>query len=284
MRIRNSLAGGPVVISVSLLLLCFASNIQAQQRFGYVLDVKGDWNSNQTGKVSKGAAVNVGSVISAGNPSDASSYIVIADHNGNIVERRNCANSGECSSAIRLPAAASSNQGVVSRLLGAAMALVSSEPAKYATFVSRGSDLKEAVIKLNEQKLDLSPVFKNMPADKYLVRFEKIDKDGSSAPALKPFPFTWDARKPEPLVARDLGPGLYRVSVLEVSLLETDGGSEPSGNEAWVLVSTPTTYTKAAPSFDAALNVTKQWGTSVKQNAVRQFLRASLQFITTQTK
>ena len=280
MRIRNSLAGGSVV---TLLLLCFASNTQAQQRFGYVLDVKGDWNMNQM-KISKGSAVNVGSVISASNPSDAGSYIVIADHNGNIVERRNCGNSGECSKAIQLPAVASSNQGVVSRLLGAAMALVSSEPAKYAAFVSRGSDLKEAVIQLNEQKLDMSPVFKNMQGDKYLVRFEKIDKDRSSAHALKPFPFTWDPRKPQPLVARDLGPGLYRVSVLEVSLLEPDAGSGPSGNEAWVLVSTPTTYPKAAPSFDAALGVTKQWGTNVKQNSVRQFLRASLEFITTQTK
>ncbi len=280
MRTRKSWFVTSVV--VSLLLLCSASSIQAQQRFGYVLDVKGDWNVSGGGRLSKGQSLNVGSVIRSGNPSDTSSYVVVADHNGNIVERRSCSNNGECAREIRLPAAAGSNQGVLSRLMGAAMALVSSEPAKYATFVSRGSDLTEAVIKLNEQKLDLSPVFKNMQGDKYLVRFEKIEKNKSAAPAMKPFPFTWDAKKPEPLVARDLAPGLYRVSVLEVSLLEPDSGSEPSGNEAWVLVSTPTSYTKAAPSFDAALSVTKQWGTSVKQNAVRQFLRASLEFITTQ--
>jgi hypothetical protein len=265
-----------------MFLLC-AVGIQAQQTFGYVLDLRGEWILNGGSRLSKGSSLSVGGVITAANPSDGNSYIVIANRSGNIFERRNCGN-GECNNAIRLPRAIEVQQSLASRVVGAAMALLSGEPGKYASFVSRGTELQEAVVKLNDRKVDLSPVFKNMQGDKYLVRFEKIGKDKKAvAGPLKPLPFTWDAKKPEPLAAGELSPGLYRVSLLDVSLLEPDGTNESTGNEAWVLITTPTGYAKAAPSFDAAVNVTRQWGTNVKQNAVRTFLRASLEFITTQS-
>lgn len=270
---------------VALLLLLSAASLQAQQTFGYVLDLRGDWilNGNGDARLSKGRSLSVGSVISPLNPSDTSAYIVIANRSGNIFERRNCGNAGECSRPIRLPRAIEAEQSIVTRVIGAAMALISNEPAKYASFVSRGTDLQEAVVKLNDQKLDLSPVFRNMQGEKYLLRFEKVGKDkGATAKSLKPIPFTWDSRKPAPLVTSDLAPGLYKVSILDVSLLEPDGSGESTGNEAWVLVTTPNEYAKASSSFDAALNVTRQWGSNVKPGAVRQFLRATLEFITTQ--
>jgi hypothetical protein len=271
-------------LGLGFIVLIGAASLQAQQKFGYVLDVKGDWivNGNGAAKLYKGSSLSVGSVITAANPSDSSGYIVLADRSGNVFDKRSC-NAGGCGNAIRLPATIGGQQSMASRLLGAAMALVYHEPSKYASFVSRGADLQEAVVKLNGRKLDLNQVFKNMPADRYLVRFEKIGKEKKDTGALKPLPFTWGAKKPAMLNAGDLSPGLYRVSILEVSLLEPDGGNEPTGNEAWVLVTTPNNFAKAAPSFDAALNVTRQWGASVKQNAVRQFLRASLEFLTTQS-
>jgi hypothetical protein len=208
----------------------------------------------------------------------------MADRSGKIFDKRICRNAGECTKAIRLPRSVGGNQSFMSQVVGAAMALISNEPAKYSSFISRDVDLQEAVVKLNAQKLDLSPVFRNMQGDHYLVRFEKIGKDKRvSDKPLKPFPFNWDSRKPAPLLARDLSPGLYRVSVLDVSLLEPEGANESSGNEAWVLVASQNEYDKAAPSFNAAVNVTKQWGANVKQSAVRQFLRATLDFITTQS-
>jgi hypothetical protein len=122
-----------------------------------------------------------------------------------------------------------------------------------------------------------------MQGDRYLVRFEQISKDRRpSTSNLKPLPFNWDPKKPTPLVARGVAPGLYRISIAEVSLLESDAASEPSANEAWVLITTPVRFAKAAPSFSAAQDVTKQWGTDVKQTAVRAFLRASLDFMTGQ--
>ena len=272
----------PKFALLTLLILSFSLSVQAQQKFGYVLDIRGEWLVNGSAKLSKGSALNVDASITPANPSDANSYIVVADRTGNIFDRRNCG-SGECAKPIKLPTTAVAEQSFVSRLMGAAMALVSSEPAKYSSFVSRGADLREAVVKLSANQVDLQEVFKNMQGDKYLVRFEPIGKKKpAAAVATKPMAFNWDPHKPAPLDAPGLKPGLYRVSVAEVSLLESEGGSEPSGNEAWVLVTTSEYYSKAVPSFVAAQNVTRQWGSDVKQTAVREFLRASLDFLTAQ--
>ncbi len=267
-------------IPALFLLITCAVTLHAQQKFGYVLDVRGDWTANGA-KLSKGSSLNVGSTIQASNPSDGSSYIVVADRNGNVVEKRTCG-AGECNKAIQLPNSIGQERSIISRVLSAAMALVSNEPAKYASLVSRGADLREAVVKLNNDQLDLQDVFQNMKRDRYLVHFEPLGKNSGNA-ATKPLPFDWDPQKPSPLSAHGLAPGLYRVSISEVSLLEPEAGGEPSGNEAWVLVATPKNYGKAAPMFADAQQMTKRWGSDVKQSVTRSMLRASLDAITNQT-
>jgi hypothetical protein len=287
-QMNLELRKGPVSLRLSFillgLLLC-ASSVSAQDKFGYVLDVRGDWVLNSSVKLSKGSSVTVGGVVTTPSPTDGGTYIVIADRNGNIFDRRSCANSGECNRPIKIPAASAGEQSLTSRIIGAAMALVSNQPAKYASLVSRGTDLQEAVVKLEGDQVDLSAVFKNMQGDRYLLRFEQMSKKVNISRGRSPEPlkFTWDPKKPQPLVAKELVPGLYKVSLLEVSLLESDAGAhDPTGNEAWVFVARPDQYPKASSTFDAATQVTKQWGTNVRQNTVREFLRASLDFINAQ--
>jgi hypothetical protein len=267
----------------AVLLLCCAQGARAQQTFGYVLEIRGDWvlNRNAGAKLSKGSRLSVGNVITPSDPSDGGSYIVIADRGGNIFERRDCSNGGECARPIRLPASVATSPSALSRVFVAVVGIVASDPGKYASFVSRGADLQEAVLKLDAQKLDLAQVFRNMPGDRYFVRFERMDKGPKAEAKPLELEYEWDSQKPAPLGAGSLAPGLYKVSVREVSLLAPEE-DEPSGNEAWVLVATPKGYAKAAPSFDAALKMTKQWGDKVRQSSVRQFLRATLEFITTQ--
>jgi hypothetical protein len=267
-----------------LVSLAGAVRVAAQDKFGYVLDVRGEWVLNSSGKLSKGSSVPVGGVITTPSTTDGGTYIVVADRGGNIFDRRNCGNTGECSKPINLPAAAGGDQSLVTRLIGAAMALVSNEPVKYSSFVSRGADLQEAVVKLEGGQVDLSSVFRNMQGDHYLIRFERVRSRAELAQGRSPKPldFNWDPKKPQPLTVKDVAPGLYKVSLLEVSLLEDRGEHEPTGSEAWVLVASPDQYPKAAFSFDEAGRVTRQWGTNVKQNAVREFLRAALDFITAQ--
>lgn len=266
---------------VALMLLCCAQGARAQQTFGYVVDIRGEWSLNGKAKLTKGSSLSVGGVITPADPSDANSFIVIANRAGRIAERRTCSNGGECANPIRLPASAGTPPSAFSRFMAAAMHLVAGDPGKYASFAHRGADLQEAVLKLDARKVDLAPVFTNMPGDRYFVRFEKIGKRQATAAKPLEVEYEWNSQKPAPLTAGGLAPGLYKVSVREVSLLAPEDG-EAADNEAWVLVATPKGFAKAAPSFDAALKVTQQWGEQVRRNSVRQYLRATLEFITTQ--
>ncbi len=268
MRLGNSLPrkNNLKLLFILLCLLLSVVRANAQDKFGYVLDVRGDWMLNSSAKLSKGSAVTVGGVVTTPAPADGGSYIVIADRTGNIFDRRNCGNSGECSKPIKIPASSGTEQSLTSRIIGAAMALVSNDPAKYASLVSRGTDLQEAVVKLEGDRIDLSSVFKNMQGDRYLLRFERMSKrvNISRGRSPQPLEFSWDPKKPQ-------------------SLLESDAGAhDPTGNEAWVLVAGPDQYPKASSTFDAATKVTKQWGANVRQNTAREFLRASLDFINAQ--
>jgi hypothetical protein len=269
--------------SLACLLLVCASDIQAQQTFGYVLDVNGEWLLNGNEKLYKGSSVTLGGVITA-NPANSSSYIVVVNGSGNIFEKRNCRNAGECDRAIRLPRSAASPQSLVGRLVGLVADRIRGQPEKHVSFSSRGADLNDALIKLHDKKIDLSPVFKNLQSDRYLLRFEKLSGNQKSSNPLKPFTFEWDSKNPAPLAVNNLSPGLYRVSIQDVSLLESEDEDEFAGSEAWVLVAAPREYPKAASTFNAAMNLTGQWGTDVKRASVRQFLRATLDVIAVQSK
>jgi hypothetical protein len=254
----------------------------AQQQVGYVLDARGVWfvKGNTSQKLFKGSALPAGGEIRTTAPLERGSYIIIADRNGNIIESRYCSNPGECGRAIRLPKSGSKETPLTSRVVGAVMALVSAEPGKYASFISRGSALEEAVVKLSDEQVDLAPVFKNMPVGRYLLRLEQVsskDRQRVATP-VKPVEFDWDPNKPSSLPVIGLMPGLYKVM-----LLEKEGDKyEPTDTDAWVFISGPGEYEQAAASFQNALTVTKQWGTKVRPDTIREFLRASLEHIATQ--
>ena len=279
MRGRNSGFGSSPVLRAAgavLVLLFCAGAVRAQQTFGYVLEVRGDWLVNGGAKLSKGGSVSVGAVITAADPSDGGSYIVISDRAGNIYRRLSCGN-GDCARPFSLPASAASGKSYLSRVVDGMMGIFyKGEPNQYRSVVSRGADLREAVLKLDAQKLDLGRVFENMPGDRYVVRFEKIEDGRRPAPKPVEVEYEWDSQRRPPLGAQGLRPGLYRVTVREVRHLEED-------NEAWVLVTSPKGYAKAAQSFDAAVNVTRRWEGKVREDSKRQFLRAALEFITTQS-
>lgn len=286
MRDRKSGFGWWPVLNATgaaLVLLFCVRGAHAQQPFGYVLDIRGDWLLNGNVRLYKGSSVSVGGEIRAANPGDGGNYIVITDRGGRIHEQRSCGNGG-CNNPIRLPNSAGSSQSFISRVIGVVAGVIEGQPAKYAVFIHRGAGLEEAVLKLDAQKLDLSRVFKNMPGDRYFVRFERLGKGQKAEAKPVEVEYEWDSQKPAPLEARGIGPGLYRVSVREVSLLASEDEGEASGNDAWVLVTTSRGYAKAAPSFDEVLKVTRQWGDQVRQSSVRQFLRAALEYITTQSQ
>ncbi len=139
--------------------------------------------------------------------------------------------------------------------------------------VSRGDELRDGVIKIDDGQADLSGIFQNMRADRYLVRLRRIGAEAAAPePLPSPMTITWDPARPSQVTLGTVEAGLYKFSLLDAH----SEGHEPTGTEAAVLVSTPGDYRRLAASFQEAIDLTKRWK-GVKPDAIRSFLRAYLE-------
>ncbi|HEV8713784.1 MAG TPA: hypothetical protein VGX03_13270 [Candidatus Binatia bacterium] len=157
----------------------------------------------------------------------------------------------------------------------AVMLLFSKQPTRYdrpALTRGKGQDLREAVVRLYDGQVDLSPVFQNLKKDVYLLRLRPIGRDDESKTedTLDTVIFHWDPANAKPLLLNRIKPGLHQVSVLDAYT------EEPLPGEAWVLLSEPGQYEKNFSAFQQAVVLTKQWGEGTERDAVRSFLRAYL--------
>jgi hypothetical protein len=80
----------------------------------------------------------------------------------------------------------------------------------------------------------------------------------------------WAPGKPAPISSQNVKPGV-QVLVL------TDQNGEPTGSEAWVLISTPQDYPTAVHAFQDVVNAVAAWPREADPIAERAVLRASLE-------
>jgi hypothetical protein len=78
---------------------------------------------------------------------------------------------------------------------------------------------------------------------------------------------------------RGLTPGLYEVQLLS----NEDREQLEPGTEAWVLFASPETFEDAFCEFHQAKVLLRSWPNSVGQSTKRQFLRATLNKLESQT-
>lgn len=283
----DRLSGGCRVLGLCVLLLLWPS-VQAQTQTkaktlepaGFVLDIPaGEWFLSEDGKppqkIKRGQALPFGAKLRAQSPS-ATITIILRDG-----EKIDCL--GSQSKECRLPSAVKSTSHAKDALQGvivAVMNLFSSQPTRYASTISRGNRLQDAVVRLANDKIDLSPVFENTSKDEYLLRFRPITRDRTTtrSGSLTRVPFSWDPDHASPATIRGIQPGLYGVSVWDPHL----GEEESTPDEAWILVCGPSEYEKTAASWQQAVELTRTWGNDVRPLSVRGFLRAYLEALAEQ--
>jgi len=260
-----------------LSVLVLAPLTSAQVPIGYVKDLRGNWSLNAQ-PLSRGQALPAGGRITF-QPSDTlHCFISIADQNGRTIIYKNCDNSGECNRPIVLPNADTSEPSLGRKIYVAVMDMWSRNVGKYVSFISRGGSLQEAVVKREEDKIDLSPAFVNMPNGNYLLRFVPLShKADNASPALKMVSFVWNHQNPGKLSLKELTPGTY-----EVQLLNADD-KEPlePGTEAWILVTNTADYEKNHCAYLQAVAITSQWDKDTRPETIRDFLRAYLDYLAT---
>jgi hypothetical protein len=259
-----------------IVLGLFLAPVSAQAQIGYVLDVNGQWalESNSSRGLARGQSVPAKGVIRVQAPS-RDNYIVLAYPDGEIIERRQCSKPTDCNRPIYLPAVLNQNKPTVLGVaFSAAMGLIFGEPDKHSVHRVRGGELFEAVVPVDENgRASLNSVFKKMYKGQFYVRLRAIPGNGKSASTstLGPLPLQWDQAQDD-LSLSGVRPGLF-----EISLWEPRGGDfEATGISAWILLTTASDYEQAAASFEKAIALTVDWGSQVKREIARSFLRAHL--------
>lgn len=259
-------------------ILLLGAHVRAQD-IGYVLDISGDWYLNGGTRLGKFNRLPANGVIRTDSPSEISNFIVVANRSGSVIARRECKKQDECNNAINLP----EEPSVIKQFFESVMGKLGlqTESSKYTTTASKSSELNEAVVKLENNVLDLEQVFKHADAKTYHLRFEPLGQGGAAAdkPTV-PVAFKWDPERASPLGVCDLKAGVYKVS-----LLQPQGeGFDETGMDVWILVSNAEQYESASNQFGEAVKLTGQWGKQVKPNTARSFLRATLDLLAAQQK
>lgn len=256
------------------LFFCLQSLAHAQPQVAFVMSLKGEWILNSSQRLNPGSPLPANGIIRLRNR-QGGEFIEIADRGGRPIITRRC-DSEDCNQPVRIPA---SRDNVVVRFFSAAMAILGRDPGRVAVLISRGGELREAVVPFADGQADLSSVFASQSRRTYLIRFvPKGANAPPNAPIVGPVSVEWNPNRLCVVTVQGLKSGLYEVQLLS----NEDREPLEPGTEAWVLFVRPEPFGDAFCEFHEAQALTKSWSESVRQSTKRQFLRAMLSKLETQ--
>lgn len=269
-----------------LLTVLLASSTPAQQDGGYVLSLKGNWflkANNQ--RLERFRKLPPGATITVRKPIDKADYITVALFSGGTIQRR-CSQAPGCGAPFVISGAkATGGMGQVDATLSAAQkpaprSLIGrlsetflslfDHPVRYfvVTKARPGVEqFQDIVTSQDSGKVDLSPMFRDVPSATYHLIAVPVSLDNS--PETGPdsanisFNIRWNKREPNLASTDKLYPGLFGVV----------SGSYFQG---WVLVTKPGQYLTVSKCVERATQNASEWVPDEDRLAARMFLRAYL--------
>jgi hypothetical protein len=158
----------------------------------------------------------------------------------------------------------------------------------YASAISRGQyELIDGVLGLNDETVDLAPLFADVVDGSYRVELrwaerkasfndEAIDWTFVKQPA-KSISVEWNLKQPPRVIAGGLKQGLYEATLIES---RNPGGENSVGTPAWILICNSKEAAGTAKDYAEAVQLTESWDANredkVSPSAKRAFLRAYL--------
>jgi hypothetical protein len=235
-----------------------------------VLSVSGSWVQESDGgrTLARGDTLAQGSALTLREPSGPDDYITLIDPQNRIV-RRECRSAADCRNW--KPPATRAADSASSRIIKSALDEFKHEEEVLIDPVSRGAELKDAVLLREGARVDIRPAIGRLSPGRHLLEFEPAAGAREGA-ARVPFEFTHVSGGGAPLRVEGLSDGLYRVRLAD----ESEDGGGGSNGASLVLVSPPETYRKALARFRKAQALTREWGDSVEPELAQRFLRAYL--------
>jgi hypothetical protein len=263
-------------------ILLFASQLKAKepspQEVGMVLKLKGKWLLNEK-TLAAGEKLPAGGKIYhaplKSGETASPDYISVVFFDGRI-ETRSWDNTQSWNEPIQLPTARNEAPSRWSRIVNAVMGVFPGHPERYTQMSVRGSalDVADAVVDLNDGKLDLSSAFKRMKKGQYRILLEPIQHSKTTGEEATPKPVVldWESNTAPPLQVEGVRLGLYRLVVRDAQSSDSPGNR----SSAWVLVSEHGRYESTAAAFQECVSLTEKWAPEAADIAGRSFCRAYL--------
>ena len=159
---------------------------------------------------------------------------------------------------------------MIGNLWASVSRLFTAEPEKYMVAASRGIEpaLADAVVRLQDQSVDLSPAFHEMDAGEYWVKIEPLDRSAKAASSI--FELRFVKNSPANILVPAVQPGLHR-------LVLVDNAGADAGLDCWILVNNSDTYPPVSQAFRRAVQDSSSWPDAMDPSAVRALLRAYLE-------
>ena len=244
-------------------LLAFASVIAlpraacAEEHSGFVLDVVGTWylEGAKPRKIAGGDKLPAGGAI-APVPADPAARLVMCLSNGTVKTY---------TAKVTLPKRAEAS--VKDKLV---RAISGHYHGGIVHAVSRGEDLSDSVLRLSDDKLEVTSLVSGLRPDTYFLRFapaqESLPKESTATVKVD-----WKPQSKPAVDAASLVPGLYRVQLLDKRT------RRPVGSEALALIASAGDYEAQLQTFDEAKALTQSWDEDVRKIVATDVLRACLE-------
>jgi len=140
----------------------------------------------------------------------------------------------------------------------------------YVHALSRGKEISDGIVRLENRQIDLAPVFHPDVEGDHELRFTPMAPTPATSTGPVAIRFAWVLKRPAPVTAERLRSGLY-----ECVVVAQDG--EPQGDAtAWILVSEPGSYDRSAKTYREAVALSEGWDEQVSAYAIHSFRRACL--------
>lgn len=154
-------------------------------------------------------------------------------------------------------------------------------PKRYSYHAARGGELIDAVVLVRNGAVDLQSVFSSIDRGRYWLRLQPVDStEVATTTTSFEAAYPWDPSSPVTLTL-----GTVKSPLQELILFRRTGEMlYPTGQSAWVLICSSSSYMLAASAFKEAVSLTQQWSEKVDASARTTFLRAYLGHISAQCR
>lgn len=248
---RRALLSGAFALLLAIAgTIIFWKTARAEEHAGFVLDMIGTWylEGATPRKIAGGDKLPAGGAV-APKPADPNARLVICLFNGK---------TKTYATADTLPNR--SEPSFNDKLL---RAISGHYHGGIVHAVSRGENLHDAVLRLDDGQLDVASLLDGLAADTYLLKFTPA-RDSLSEDATATLSVDWKPGESlpgdkTPTVASTLPQGLYRVQLLDKRT------KRPTGTDALALVSAAADYEARLKTFDEIKALTQTWDEDVRK-------------------